>query len=170
MVVTVKVFPSTSESLNKTLVVTGTNGLVVAISLTATGASLTELIVTVTVAVSHIVGVPLSHTVYVYESVPLNPVFGVYVIVPSAFTTTTPLLAMVAILAVRASPSKSESFAITEVVTGVSSLVVAASSVATGASFTGLTVTTTIAVSHNPEPSHATYVIVSVRFQTMTRS
>ena len=66
---------------------------------------------------------------------------------PSEFTTTEPLAGSETAVTVRASPSTSVSLARTGIVTSVSSSVRAVSSTATGASFTAVTVTVTVAVS-----------------------
>ena len=69
-----------------------------------------------------------------------------------ALITTLPLEA-VAVVTVSGSPSTSLSLASTGMITGVSSLVVAVSGWATGASLTGVTVTVTVAVAKPPVPS-----------------
>ena len=73
-------------------------------------------------------------------------------IVPLALITTVPFGAD-AETTVNGSPSSSVSLVKTATVTGVSSLVVATSLVATGGSLTGSTVTVTVAVDVPPLPS-----------------
>jgi len=85
-------------------------------------------------------------------SAPLKPVLGVYVSVPSALIATAPLAAD-AVVMVKLSPSISLSFAKTLMVTALSSVVVAVSATATGASFSGFTVTATVEVAVPPLPS-----------------
>ncbi len=75
---------------------------------------------------------------------------------PPAVQLTVPPLAEVASKAdtVRVSPSGSVSLASTSVTTALSSAVTTVSSLAVGKSFTGFTVTVTVAVSHKPPSSH----------------
>ena len=129
--------PSGSESLSNTLPLTAVSYAVVAVSSTASGASLTgggggaSPTVIVTVAVS---SPPFpSLIVYVNVSVPLNPASGVYVYVPSSFRTNVPFDGSVFPMIVRSSPSGSESLSNTLPLTAVSYAVVAVSSTASGA-------------------------------------
>ena len=65
----------------------------------------------VNVAVSHACGVPLSHTVYVWTNVPVNPVAGVNVYVPFAFNTNVPSgVVVIEAVTVCVWPCGSESF------------------------------------------------------------
>ncbi|EAU48814.1 hypothetical protein R2601_04538 [Salipiger bermudensis HTCC2601] len=73
--------------------------------------------------------------------------------VPSASTVVEPLLPFVAEATLSVSPSTSPSLPRTPIFTAVSTLVAATSSMASGASLTGLTVTATAAVSVPPLPS-----------------
>ena len=133
--------PSTSVSLSNTSMSTKVSSSVVAVSSTATGLSSTGSTVTVTVAVSP----PLM--VYSNVSTPLKSASGVYFNVPSTFSTTVPFAGCVKLSTVIKSSSTSVSFANTSMSTGVSSSVLSASSIATGASLTGLTVIETVALS-----------------------
>src|SRR6187401_2841413 len=143
--------------------ITGVSSFVVFVSSTATGTSLTGVIVMIISAVEQS---PLvSHTIYVIVSMPLKSGSGVYVYVPSGFITTLPFVAPpstptrvqvlppspLAVSFVEASPD-----------TGVSSIVVFVSSTATGTSLTGVIVMIISAVEQSPLVSHTIYVIVSM--------
>ena len=81
----------------------------------------------------------------------MNPLSGVYVTVPSGFSTAVPLAGWVTPVTLSGSSLGSVSLASTSSVTGVSSGVVPASSTACGMS--GLTMTVTMAVSVLPSAS-----------------
>ena len=80
-VVIVNTSPFGSKSFDKTEIVIGVPTSVITASLFATTLLLVSVgfcsTLIVTIAVSHACGVPLSHTVYVNESVPTKSVFGV---------------------------------------------------------------------------------------------
>ncbi|MBA7673103.1 hypothetical protein ES703_81291 [subsurface metagenome] len=78
---------------------------------------------------------------------------GVYVTVEFGLIRAEPLGGSLTAATARESSSMSLSLARTEIVTAVSSGVVAESSVATGGSFTGVTVIVTVAVAVPPLPS-----------------
>ena len=80
--VAVMLSPFGSKSFPNTLPSTGVLISVPFASSTATGGSLSApfvsgLTVIITVAISHSLGTPSSHTTYVKESTPVNPGFGV---------------------------------------------------------------------------------------------
>ena len=83
--------PSMSESLFLTLITTGVFSPVFAVSSTASGLSLIELMFKRTHALSHNTGIPLSQTRYINESTPWKFGFGLNVIVPLGLITTVPL-------------------------------------------------------------------------------
>ena len=105
------------------MIVTGWSTEVVAVSLFATTSFVVETIGNtsiVNVAVSHACGVPLSHTVYVWTNVPVKPVAGVKVYVPSAFNTNVPSgVVVVEAVTVCVCPCGSESFVNTLPETGM---------------------------------------------------
>ena len=148
---------STSESLPSTLIVTDMSSSVVALSFTATGASFTAVTVTVTVAVS--VSIP-SLSVYLKLSVPLKFAAGVYCSWPDGKVVTVPFAGCVTLATLWLGPSTSVSLLRTEIVTGVSSVVDAVSSPATGASFSASTETDTVVVAVS-SPSLTVYWNVS---------
>jgi len=89
---------------------------------------------------------------------PLKPAAGVYVKLPSVFSVSAPWLGPVTTTAVRLLPSTSVSFASTPgavIVSAVSSFVAKLSLTATGASFTGLIVSATVATLESACPSLA---------------
>ena len=158
-----------------------TSSGVVPVSFTATGSSLIEVIVISNVAVS--VSAPSVNVYVVCGTEPLYSGSGTKVNVPSAFNVIvpigsparlvnavgvfngkgcwipSPLISIVAEAIVKASPSGSLSkpfpklSVITSPLAVTFSFVVTESSVATGASFTGVTVITNSAVSEPPFPS-----------------
>ena len=122
--------------------------------------------VTVTLAVSHAVGIPLSQILYKKLVSPTKPAVGVNVIVPSRFTTAVPLFTGLIIVGLPCVlPSGSVSFAFTLITTGVVFGVVASSFCAIvvftpGCGF-GLTSILNKAVSHIL-PIHTLYFTLSV--------
>ncbi|KAG1715450.1 hypothetical protein GQR58_000423 [Nymphon striatum] len=135
--VMVRSSPSGSLSLSRTLIVTGVPAGVVSASSSASGGSLSSTL-TITSAVS--LRPPSSVIVYEIVSSPVNPSLGVYVIVPSPLSTTSPF----------------------GIVTGVPSSVSAVSSSAIGAWFGSVTVMVTRPVSPPLMPSVISYSNVSV--------
>ena len=122
----------------------------------ATGASFTAVTVTETRPVS-VLPRP-SETVYSKESSPLQSASGVYMQLPAAEQETVPCAAAGAsVVTLRASPSASESPTRTLTELEASSAVDSVSSSATGAMFSGVTVTLTVAVSLPPSPSEIEY-------------
>ena len=85
-------------------------------------------------------------------AVPLKSGLGVKVTVPLRLITTVPSGELAA-TTVSGSPSTSLSLASSAMVTGVSSFVVAASSTATGGSFTAATLIVSVTVAKPPFPS-----------------
>ena len=79
----------------------------------ATGLSFTGVMVITSCAVSHRLGDPLSHTLYVKVSLPVMFAFGVYVYVPFALRLSVPLLVVVITENVKLSFSVSVSFVAT---------------------------------------------------------
>src|SRR5207253_3124002 len=119
-----------------------------------TGASLTGVTVTLTIASAH--EPVVSQTRYVKASAPLKSLAGVYVTRPfAAFTLAVPCAGGSVIVTVRGSrlPSTSVSLAVTLIAIGVSSSVMTESGLATGASFTAVTLTVTSADPHAPAES-----------------
>src|SRR5256886_1035740 len=148
--VIVRLSPSTSLSLSNGLIVTGTSSAVLALSSTATGGSFTAL--TVTVISAEVVPPLPSLIVYPIVAVPLKLVAGVNTTLVPPTITAVPLVGVTLVI-VRLSPSTSLSLSRALMVTGTSSAVLAASSSATGGSFTGLTVTVISADAVPPLPS-----------------
>src|SRR5881394_37443 len=143
--------PSRSVSLSSGAMVIGTSSGVVAVSSSATGGSLTGVTITVTVA-EPVPPLP-SLIVYGMVVVPTKLVDGVKSRLVPPTTTIVPLV-VVAPVITKVSPSKSLSLASGAMVIGTSSGVVALSSVATGGSFTAVTLMLTTAVEQSPSPSH----------------
>ena len=139
-----KASPSTSVSLASTSISTGVSSSVPTLSATATGASLTGVIVTDTLPVS--LNLP-SDTTYRIVAPAVSSAAGVKSSCPPLMTTAPAPLSTTALVMVRASPSASVSLASASIRTGVSSSVVALSATATGASLTAVTATDTLAVS-----------------------
>ncbi len=146
---------------------TGVSSFVVIFSLSTTGASFTGLTVMKIVSFTQLIpGVPASQTLTITVSKPLKFEFGVYVYVPSAFTTIVPLFgpSTGVVFTVNGVPSGSLSpESVTSPEPGVSSFVTSASLSITGASFTGLTVTVKLALFDvAPALSLIVYWIVAV--------
>src|SRR6187397_1691811 len=142
---------------------TGVSSIVVFVSSTATGTSLTGVIVMMISAVEQS---PLvSHTIYVMVSMPLKFGSGVYVYDPSGFIVTVPFIAPPSTpTSVQVFPPSplGVSFVEASPITGVSSIVVFTSSTATGTSLTGVIVMTISAVEQSALVSHTMYVMVSM--------
>src|SRR6188768_2889789 len=142
---------------------TGVSSIVVFTSSTATGTSLTGVIVMTISAVEQ--SALVSHTMYVMVSIPLKSGSGVYVYDPSGFIVTVPFVAPPSTpTSVQVFPPSplGVSFVDASPVTGVSSNVVFTSSTATGTSLTGVIVMTISAVEQSALVSHTIYVMVSI--------
>src|SRR5207302_969941 len=152
----VRLSPSTSLSLSSGLIVTGTSSAVLALSSTATGASFTALTVTV-ISAEFVPPLP-SLIVYPIGAVALKLVAGVHTTLVPPTITAVPLVAVTLVI-VRLSPSTSLSLSNGLIGTVPSSPARRSSDLATGASFTALTVTVISAEFVPPLPSLIVYPI-----------